>query len=137
MSLRTFKAAEEEKGLDNSDNRRRYESHLLDVMADYSTSFARPLDELEAFLGTIVGMRSMPTRRQKEASVDLRERMERDIAFTTAWIATGPDGTEMNHLAQAMACMSLGLQAKGRTGLRSFVWLATEICLREVGKLQA
>ena len=105
-------------------------------MADYSTSFSRPLDELEAFLGTVVGMRSVPTKRQKEASVDLRERMERDIAFTTAWIATGSDNMEVNHLAQAMACMSLSLQAGGRIGLRSFVWLVAGICLREVGKLQ-
>ena len=104
-------------------------------MADYSTSFSRPLDELEAFLGTVVGTRSVPTKRQKEASIDLRERMERDITFTTAWIASGPDDMEVNHLAQAMACTSLGLQAESRSGLRSFVWLAAEICLKEMGRL--
>ena len=105
-------------------------------MADYSTSFTRPLDELEAFLGTIVGMRSVPTKRQKEASKELRERMERDIAFTTEWIASGPGDKEVNHLGQAMACMSLNLHSGEGKGLRSFAWLTAGICLKEVQKLR-
>ena len=114
----------------------RYDSNLRDTMADYSMNFSRPLNELEAFLGTIVGMRSVPTKRQKEASRELRERMEADIAFTTTWIATGPGDQEVNHLGQAMACMLLGLHPKQGTGLRSFPWLAAGMCLREVEKLR-
>ncbi|MCJ1312216.1 hypothetical protein MMC25_005890 [Agyrium rufum] len=110
-----------------------YETNLRETMQEYSSSFYRPLDELEVFVGIIIGTRGTQTKRQKETSKEMREKMERDVAWIIEQIV-GRKHEEIDpaaSLARALACMSLTV-LKPESGLRSWTWIAAGTCLREL-----
>ena len=134
----------------------RYEDNLTDTMYQYATHPSQPVDELEVFLGSIIGKNWNLSKRQRELSKEMKEKYERDVAFTIDCILRGGDGAsrviEHDALEKTMACLSLGVEVeaqmsrktgkgrgrgKGKAAWRSFGWVAAALCLRELEKFQS
>lgn len=70
--------------------RRGYESDLVDTMINYASHPAHALSEVEVFCGHIFGYKNgMPSKRQRENSVTMREKHERDVQRLISLIIDG------------------------------------------------
>lgn len=134
-----------------------YEVALSDFMAKYSEHPTKPLTELEAFTGTILNKSGAQNNRQREASIKLKQ----DVDRTSAWItgemrrarhvddANGSEGkgrrSKFDSLYRCMACVKVSdeqraCQRDSRRGqLQSFKVIAacallTELSLFERGR---
>lgn len=74
--------------------KRAYESDLVDTMINYASHPAHALSEVEVFCGHIFGYRNggMPSKRQRENSITMREKHERDVQRLIALIVNGVGG---------------------------------------------
>lgn len=74
--------------------KRGYESDLVDTMITYATHPAHALSEVEVFCGHIFGYKNggMPSKRQRENSVTMREKHERDVQRLIGLILDGAGG---------------------------------------------
>ena len=112
-------------------------------MNHYSTHPTRPVTETEVFSGSILGKGGAQSSRQRESSVTMKEKYERDVTFIVRWITNGnidPNGNgEEEALERSIACLYVGSQSprlRQRYGeLVSFFWIAAAVCLKEVEKL--
>ena len=108
-------------------------------MTDYSQHPKRPLSELEAFTGAILGRTGAPNRHQRELSKTMKEKFDEDATFIVNCILK--DGDEWSHqaLERSVACLAVSLEDdtlyRRREQLLSFKYVAAAICLREVEKL--
>jgi hypothetical protein len=106
-------------------------------MVDYSDHPHRPLTELEAFVGNILGRTGAQSKHQRELSVSLKEKFDEDAAYFVKCIVN--DGAEHSEeaLERSMACLKASLEDRslGREKLMSFKYLAAAVCLREVERL--
>lgn len=71
--------------------KRAYESDLVDTMINYASHPAHALSEVEVFCGHIFGYKNggMPSKRQRENSITMREKHERDVQRLIALIVNG------------------------------------------------
>lgn len=76
--------------------KRAYESDLVETMINYASHPAHALSEVEVFCGHIFGYKNggMPSKRQRENSVTMREKHERDVQRLIALIVNGVGGEE-------------------------------------------
>lgn len=76
--------------------KRAYESDLVDTMINYASHPAHALSEVEVFCGHIFGYKNggMPSKRQRENSVTMREKHERDVQRLIGLIVNGVGGEE-------------------------------------------
>ncbi|MCJ1395918.1 hypothetical protein MMC18_008804 [Xylographa bjoerkii] len=121
-----------------------YEDNLSDLTYQYSPApWSSTITELEVFIGNIVGKTHGQTKRQREASMNMREDYERLVEFIVSQIRNKGAGRE-EALERSIACMALGLEDdgasdpawRGRSQLMSFRWIAASVCLQEVERLQ-
>ena len=112
-------------------------------MHQYATHPSHPLTEPEVFTGNIVGKTGAQSKRQREYSVSMKEKFERDVAFTIACIlkdpTTGKDSEEA--LERSIACLAVAMEEKEARSkkvgvLCSFRYVAAAVCLREVERFQ-
>ena len=119
-----------------------YEAITLDTMYSSSPHSIHPLTELEVFVGTVLGKSGgLQTRRLREASVSMKEKFERDIAFTVECIVKGPNGEREEALERSIACLSVALEEATDSLVKvgklvSFRYVAAAICLRELEGFQ-
>lgn len=117
----------------------RYEEALLDIMTNYSEHPVRPLTELEAFIGNILGKTGAQSRHQRELSTSMKDKFEEDSHFIVNCILK--DGTEWSEetLERSMACLAVSLEDrhvyKKQDQLLSFKYVAAALCLKEVERL--
>jgi hypothetical protein len=105
-------------------------------MIEYSQHPLRPLSELEAFSGIILGKTGAASRQQRELSKTMKEKFDEDSSFIVNCILKDGDEWSEEALARSIACFSVGLKDnKKREQLSSFKFLAAAVCLREVNKL--
>ncbi|TVY45069.1 RNA-dependent RNA polymerase [Lachnellula subtilissima] len=121
------------------DIRDMYEEALLNTMTDYSQHPQRPLSELEAFTGAILGRTGVPNRYQRELSKTMKEKFEEDTTFIVNCILKDGDEWSDQALERSVACLAVSLKDgtvhRRREQLLSFKYVAAAICLREVEKL--
>lgn len=138
-----------------------YEENLTDTMLAYSTHPPHFISEVEVFAGAILGKNGAQSKRQREFSVSMKEKHERDVAYTVACIRHGDEydddsneGTEgsvfsggagggggkREALERSIACLAVGVnttRVRKKVGaLVSFAWVAAGVCLREVERLR-
>ena len=109
-------------------------------MNQYSNHPLHPISEIEVFAGSILGRNGSQSKRQREFSVDMKEKHERDVAYIVLCIKRGEDGSSKEEaLERSIACLDVAcntVRVRKRVGkLRSFVWVAAAVCLRELEKL--
>jgi len=108
-------------------------------MTNYSEHPLRPLSELEAFIGNILGKTGSQTRHQRELSTTMKERFDEDAAFIVNCIVKDGAKWSEESLERSMACLSVSVEDKNpfrrRDQLLSFKYVAAAVCLREVEKL--
>lgn len=121
------------------DIRDMYEEALSNIMTNYSEHPLRPLTELEAFIGNILGKTGAQSKNQRELSISMKEKFDEDAAFIVNCIVK--DGSEPTNeaLERSMACLAVSLEHKTshkrREQLLSFKYVAAAVCLREVERL--
>lgn len=101
------------------------------------------ISELEVFVGTLLGKSGgVRTRRLREMSMDMKEKFERDVAFTVNCIVkwSQEDGDD-EALERSIACLAVAVEESGITGervrkLESFRYVAAAVCLGEVERFQ-
>lgn len=76
------------------------------------------ISELEVFVGTLLGKSGgVRTRRLREMSMDMKEKFERDVAFTVDCIARGSqeeDGKD-EALERSIACLAIAVEEARNT----------------------
>jgi hypothetical protein len=108
-------------------------------MMEYSQHPSRPLSELEAFTGNILGKTGVPNKHQRELSKTMKEKFDED----TAWIINCIIKNDQDHsdeaLAKSVACFAVSLEESnphsGKEPLSSFKYVAAAVCLKEVANL--
>lgn len=112
-------------------------------MIEYSPHHLHYISEVEVFCGSIVGKEGAPSKRLRETSGSMKDKHERDVAFTVACILQG-EHDDAVHRAEVLERSIACLAAACRTGrvrrkvgtLVSFGWIAAAVCLKEVEKFQ-
>ena len=109
-------------------------------MQSYSAHPAHFVSEIEVFSGSILGKNGAQSKRQREFSVDMKEKHERDVAYTVLCITQGEgDKSGKEALERSVACLytaSTTMRVRKKVGaLVSFSWIAAAICLKEVERL--
>ena len=113
----------------------------MDTMFEYSTHPPHHISEVEVFSGLIIGKHGAQNKRQRESSVSMKEKHERDVEYTVRSMLQGEDnsGTE-EALERSIACLWVGcnvVRPRKKVGtLVSFGWVAAAVCLREVKKFR-
>ncbi|KAG0650821.1 RNA-dependent RNA polymerase 1 [Hyphodiscus hymeniophilus] len=121
------------------DLRNDYEECVWNIMTQYSEHPLRPLSELEAFVGNILGRTGAQSHRQRELSTSLKEKFDTDSAFFVNCIVKDGDEYSDESLERSLACLSVSLEE--REGVRrgeqllSFRYVAAAVCLREVERM--
>lgn len=118
---------------------RSYEENLADTMLAYSTHPPHFISEVEVFSGSILGKNGAQSKRQREFSVTMKDKHDRDVAYTVSCIRQGLDeedeggkeALERSIACLAVACTTTRVRKKVGT-LVSFAWVAAGVCLREV-----
>lgn len=105
-------------------------------MYTYSPHGSSYISEIEVFSGNILGRNGAQNKRQREYSMELREKHGRDVSYTIECITRGVDGDEAEEaLSLSIACFYVGLtepRKHDKVGvLVSFVWVAAVVCLKE------
>lgn len=127
-----------------------YEDCLLNIMKTYSEHPLRPMSELEAFIGNILGARGSQSKRQRDLSVPMKEAFDRDVAFIVDCIrgnngeddGDSDDEYEYEALERSIACFEVSLGEATRVAqggrknepLVSFRDIAAAECLKEMEK---
>lgn len=119
----------------------RYEENLSTTMLTYSTHPNHFVSEVEVFCGSILGKNGAQSKRQRESSVSMKDKHERDVAYTVACITQGDQNdNRAEALERSIACLTVACspaRARRKVGsLVSFGWVAAAVCLREVEKFQ-
>ncbi|PBP20340.1 RNA-dependent RNA polymerase [Diplocarpon rosae] len=121
--------------------REMYEYNLKNTMAIYSEHPSRPISELEAFIGNILGVTGNQSKKQRDLSVTMKEAYDRDAGFVIKCMLNNDDGERAEDaLERSMACLSVCLDegnafvTAGRNSdqLVSFGYIAAAVCLREM-----
>lgn len=110
-------------------------------MLQFSAHPSHFVSEVEVFCGSIIGKNGSQSKRQREFSVSMKEKHDRDVSYTIMSILRGEENDEdMNEeaLARSIACLDVArnyASVRKKVGkLVSFTWVAAAVCLREVEK---
>lgn len=109
-------------------------------MTEYSDRPRRPVSELEAFVGSILGRAGAQNRVQLNNSSKMKQRVEENNKFIIDLIVK--DGRERSSeaLERSMACLAVSLEIpelRRKDDLLSFKYLAVSICLKQVNRFMA
>lgn len=111
--------------------KRAYESDLVDTMINYASHPAHALSEVEVFCGHIFGYKNggMPSKRQRENSITMREKHERDVQRLIGLIVDGiravdgkgdgkivSGGGRGDALERSIACLALAAGVVAQEG---------------------
>ncbi|KAI4233718.1 MAG: hypothetical protein LQ349_004230 [Xanthoria aureola] len=122
------------------DTRDAYEDNLADTILENSFHPTHFVSEVEVFAGELLGKYGAPNKRQRETSTSMKEKHDRDVAYTVQCILHGEedDVSKAEALERSIACLDVAVHERGprmRFGrLVSFTWVAAAVCLREVEK---
>ncbi|KAF3917535.1 hypothetical protein AA313_de0200782 [Arthrobotrys entomopaga] len=121
-----------------------YEQNMRDLAMSYATSRQNiPLEEVEVFIGCIIGTEShRQTRLQRDNAESLRGEVNRLITQVMARIRHGSEGNVVEEgrydgctLERAFTCVMASFTAReDGEGGKSFGWLAAAVGLRELAK---
>ncbi|TVY73467.1 putative RNA-dependent RNA polymerase [Lachnellula suecica] len=124
-----------------------YEESLCTTMQNYSEHPLRPISELEAFVGDILGRNGSQSRKQRDLSVPMKEAFNRDVAYVVRCIVGSRDEDDGERLDEALErsmacfCVSLGevrsvnIGGRRTEALVSFRYVAAAVCLKEMDRV--
>ena|ERR1700709_2598449 len=105
-------------------------------MIEYSDHPRQPITELEAFIGNILGRTGAQTRKQREDSKSLKEKLDDDEKYIIRCIVQDDGIYSEEALERSMACLAVSLEErtgpKRKEQILSFKYIAAAVCLREV-----
>ncbi|KAL8788930.1 MAG: hypothetical protein Q9213_001453 [Squamulea squamosa] len=122
------------------DTKDAYEDNMIDTMLENSFHPTHFVSEVEVFAGELLGKYGAPNKRQRETSISMKEKHDRDVAYTVQCILHGEDedASTGEALERSLACLDVAVHevhTRKRFGrLVSFTWVAAAVCLKEVEK---
>ncbi|KAL9594745.1 MAG: hypothetical protein Q9219_006857 [cf. Caloplaca sp. 3 TL-2023] len=117
-----------------------YEDNMINTMSENSPHPTYFVSEVEVFAGALIGKHGAQTKRQREFSTSMKEKQDRDVAYTIQCILQGEeqDISKEEALERSIACLYVAIhepRVRRRFGrLVSFTWVAAAVCLKEVEK---
>ncbi|KAL8897272.1 MAG: hypothetical protein Q9207_007295 [Kuettlingeria erythrocarpa] len=117
-----------------------YEDNMTSTMLEYSSHPIHFVSEVEVFAGALIGKNGAQTKRQRETSTSMKDKHDRDIAYTVQCILQGEeqDVSRVEALERSIACLDVAVHEprtiKRFGRLVSFTWVAAAVCLKEVEK---
>ncbi|KAL8650034.1 MAG: hypothetical protein Q9210_004066 [Variospora velana] len=118
-----------------------YEDNMCSTMREYSSHPVHFASEVEVFAGALIGKNGAQSKRQREISTSMKEKHDRDVAYTVQCILQGEeqDFSKQEALERSIACLDVAVHER-RTVKRfgklvSFTWVAAAVCLKEIEKL--
>lgn len=113
---------------------------MIDTMLENSFHPKHFVSEVEVFAGALIGRDGAQTKRQRESSTSMKEKHDRDVAYTVQCILQGEeqDVSKQEALERSIACLDVAIHETrirpqfGR--LVSFTWVASAVCLKEIEK---
>jgi hypothetical protein len=118
----------------------RYQEVHLVIMTEYSEHPVRPLTELAAFIGNILGKTGAQSRHPRELSTNMKDKFEEEALFIVNCILKEDGDWSEGSLELSMACLVVSLYApkthSKQEQLLSFEYVAAAVCLREVEKFE-
>ncbi|KAL8699255.1 MAG: hypothetical protein Q9224_001493 [Gallowayella concinna] len=118
-----------------------YETNMIDSIRENSFHPTHFVSEVEVFAGALLGKDGAQSKRQREFSTSMKEKHDRDVAYTVQCILQGADDHAVTEeaLERSIACLDVAVHESYPTTrfgrLESFTWVAAAVCLREVEKL--
>ena len=114
----------------------------MDIMSEYSIHPRHPPHEVEVFMGSLIDRDGKQTKRQREYSMSMQGRIERDVAYTVNRITRGTvydkESFDSETLARSIACVAVAMETKSlagkKRGMRSWGWIAVATCLQQIEK---
>jgi len=79
-------------------------------MTEYNSHPHRPLSELEAFVGNILGKTGAPNKHQRDLSTSMKEKFEEDSLFIVNCILKDGHTWSEESLERSMACLAVSLE---------------------------
>lgn len=105
---------------------------MIDIMSEFSLHPRHPPQELEVYIGALIDKDGKQTKRQREYSASLHERVERDVAYIVGQITRATE----DKLERSIACVAVALEKEDMTGrkrkMRSWGWIAAAACLKQM-----
>ncbi|KAL9027908.1 MAG: hypothetical protein Q9196_003644 [Gyalolechia fulgens] len=117
-----------------------YEDNMIDTMLENSSHPTHFVSEVEVFAGALIGKDGAQSKRQREYSTTMKEKHDRDVAYTVQCILQGEeqDSSKEEALERSIACLDVAIhepRIRRRFGrLVSFTWVAAAVCLKEIEK---
>ncbi|KAL9017000.1 MAG: hypothetical protein Q9185_005649 [Variospora sp. 1 TL-2023] len=118
-----------------------YEDNMCSTMREYSLHPVHFASEVEVFAGALIGKNGAQSKRQREISTSMKEKHDREVAYTVQCILQGEeqDSSKQEALERSLACLDVAVHER-RTFKRfgklvSFTWVAAAVCLKEIEKL--
>lgn len=114
---------------------------MCSTMREYSLHPVHFASEVEVFAGALIGKNGAQSKRQREISTSMKEKHDREVAYTVQCILQGEeqDSSKQEALERSLACLDVAVHER-RTFKRfgklvSFTWVAAAVCLKEIEKL--
>ncbi len=126
--------------------RESYEESLVDTMYAFSPHTTRPLSEIEVLAGAIMGRnKGAQSKRTRELAKEMKERYDRDVAFTVDRILKGDDNDSRDEdevLPRSIACLKIGMMEDGQHvkymgSVISWRYIAAAVCLKQLERWRA
>ncbi len=106
---------------------------MTSTMLEYSSHPIHFVSEVEVFAGALIGRNGAQTKRQRETSMSMKDKNDRDIAYTVQCILQGQeqDVSKVEALERSIACLDVAVHEprpiKRFGRLVSFTWVAAAI----------
>lgn len=104
-------------------------------MINFSDNPLRPLSELEAFIGNILGKTGAQNRIQHDISEKMKERVDENNRFIVNYILKEGAEHSKEALERSIACLAVSLDqntVRRKDQLLSFKYVAAAVCLKQV-----
>ncbi|KAF7593189.1 hypothetical protein BBP40_011819 [Aspergillus hancockii] len=95
-----------------------YEDGIISCMNNYSEHPVKPITELEVLIGSIINENGVPTRRQRDRSIKLKDEFDRIASWIMGLMGREKTvGTEQHSLELCLACVHVGCEKSGPSRL--------------------
>jgi hypothetical protein len=113
---------------------------MMDIMSEYSIHPRHPPHEVEVFIGSLIDRDGKQSKRQREYSMSMYGRIERDVAYIVNRITRGTvddeEISESETLARSIACVAVAMEKQNLAGkkrrMRSWGWITVAVCLQQM-----
>ena len=106
---------------------------MVDTMMEHSAHPTHFVSEVEVFVGALLGKEGAQTKRQREFSSGMKDKHDRDVAYTVQCILQGEeeDSSQEEALERSIACLYVAVH-EVRTRVSSSEYIRSGLLVWEM-----